>query len=95
MQSANAFVQRVEELAGTAEGRALAINNVTDAVTNVFRMSRANAPGQSVIMYNKGLACEREVVEDLLKSDVVAAVEGEHAVRAGRRWKVCCGVWKS
>lgn len=78
-QSANAFVQRVEELVGTAEGRALGINRVEDAVTNAFRMNRANAPGQSVIMYNKGLASEREVVEDLLESDVVAAVEGEHA----------------
>ncbi len=79
VQSANAFVQRVEELAGTAEGRALGINKPEDAVTNVFRMNRANAPGQSVLLYNKGLASEREVVEDLLESDVVAALEGEHA----------------
>ncbi len=79
MQSATAFLHRVESMIGSEEGNQLGIQKVDDASTAVMRLD-ATAPGQSVLLYNKGLATEREIVEDLIERDVVAAAEGDGAV---------------
>ena len=79
MQSATAFLHRVESMIGSEEGNQLGIQKVDDASTAVIRLD-ATAPGQSVLLYNKGLATEREIVEDLIERDVVAAAEGDGAV---------------
>ena len=72
--TADAFVQRIEELAGTAEGEVLGIKTVNDAQTHAFRVRSTVSAGQSVLLFNRGLANERELVEDLIESDVVGRI---------------------
>ena len=79
VNAAEGFTQRVEAIVGTPEGDALGITRPEDASTSVFRLNGV-APGQSVLLFNKGLATEREMVEDLIERDVIAATSGEHAV---------------
>ena len=79
VNAAESFTQRVEAIVGTPEGEALGIRTVDDASTAVFRLDSV-APGQSVLLFNKGLVTEREMVEDLIERDVVAATAGENAV---------------
>ena len=79
VNAAESFTQRVEAIVGTPEGEALGIRTVDDASTSVFRLDSV-APGQSVLLFNKGLVTEREMVEDLIERDVIAATSGEHAV---------------
>ena len=79
VKAAEGFTQRVEAIVGTPEGEALGIRTVDDASTAVFRLDSV-APGQSVLLFNKGLVTEREMVEDLIERDVVAAIAGENAV---------------
>ena len=79
VKAAEGFTQRVEAIVGTPEGDALGIRTVDDASTAVFRLDSV-APGQSVLLFNKGLVTEREMVEDLIERDVVAATAGENAV---------------
>lgn len=79
VNAAESFTQRVEAIVGTPEGEALGIRTVDDASTSVFRLDSV-APGQSVLLFNKGLVTEREMVEDLIERDVVAATAGENAV---------------
>lgn len=79
VKAAEGFTQRVEAIVGTPEGEALGIRTVDDASTAVFRLDSV-APGQSVLLFNKGLVTEREMVEDLIERDVVAATAGENAV---------------
>ncbi len=79
VNAAESFTQRVEAIVGTPEGEALGIRTVDDASTSVFRLDSV-APGQSVLLFNKGLVTEREIVEDLIERDVVAATAGENAV---------------
>ncbi len=79
VNAAEGFTQRVEAIVGTPEGAALGITRPEDASTSVFRLNGV-APGQSVLLFNKGLATEREMVEDLIERDVIAATSGEHAV---------------
>ena len=78
VNAAEGFTQRVEAIVGTPEGDALGITRPEDASTSVFRLNGV-APGQSVLLFNKGLATEREMVEDLIERDVIAATSGEHA----------------
>lgn len=79
VNAAEGFTQRVEAIVGTPEGDALGISRPEDASTAVFRLNGV-APGQSVLLFNKGLATEREMVEDLIERDVIAATSGENAV---------------
>ena len=79
VKAAEGFTQRVEAIVGTPEGEALGIRTVDDASTAVFRLDSV-APGQSVLLFNKGLVTEREMVEDLIERDIVAATAGENAV---------------
>ncbi|MBQ7022976.1 MAG: hypothetical protein IJN29_05305, partial [Akkermansia sp.] len=79
VNAAEGFTQRVEAIVGTPEGDALGITRPEDASTSVFRLNGV-APGQSVLLFNKGLATEREMVEDLIERDVIAATSGEHVV---------------
>lgn len=79
VNAAEGFTQRVEAIVGTPEGDALGIRSPEDASTAVFRLNGV-APGQSVLLFNKGMVTEREMVEDLIERDVIAATSGENAV---------------
>ncbi len=79
VNAAEGFTQRVEAIVGTPEGDALGITRPEDASTAVFRLNGV-APGQSVLLFNKGMVTEREMVEDLIERDVIAATSGENAV---------------
>lgn len=79
-RAAESFSSRVASASETAEGKALGVKGVEDAETAIFRLP-AMSPGQSVLLYNSGVVSEREVVEDLLERDLIAAMQEPGALK--------------